>query len=196
MNFVYPLGKFLFFIYFKTFNRITIVGKDNIPLDKGVLLCSNHISNFDPPLIGVSTPRKVRFMGKAELFSNPIMKWLMNALGTIPVKRGLNDKQALRNGINLLNNGEVLGFFPEGTRSKTGKLGSGLAGAGFFALRSDAVVVPCAIVGSYKPFKKIIIIFGKPVNFKEYSEKMSAKDATAIIMERISGLLESSERNI
>ncbi|PWA12438.1 1-acyl-sn-glycerol-3-phosphate acyltransferase [Pueribacillus theae] len=196
MNFIYLLGKFLFFIYFKTFNRLTIVGKDNIPVDKGVLLCSNHISNFDPPLVGVATPRKVRFMAKAELFSNPIMKWLMNALGTFPVKRGLNDKQALRNGINILNNGEVLGFFPEGTRSKTGKLGSGLAGAGFFALRSDAVVVPCAIVGSYKPFKKIIIIFGKPVNFKEYSEKMSAKDATAIIMEQISGLLESSERNI
>lgn len=195
--FLYRIGKQIFFLYFKLINRLTIEGIEHFPKKGGVLICSNHRSNFDPPLVGVAAPRPVRFMGKEELFSNAIMRWLMTTLGVFPVKRGFNDKKALRNGLHILNNGEVIGLFPEGTRNKTGKLGKGLAGAGFFALRSNAVVVPCAIVGSYRLFQKNKIIFGRPIDFKEFTDrKLSAKDATEIIMNHIQELLNSKERNI
>lgn len=195
--YLYHIGKALLFIYFKIVFRLTVIGKENVPKESGVLLCANHTSNYDPPVLGVAFPRVVRFMGKAELFNNPIMKWLMIRIGVFPVKRGLGDKQALRNGLNLLNNGEVMGIFPEGTRSKTGELGEGLAGSGFFALRSTAVVIPCAIIGTYKPFHKLKVVFGEPIDFDDYKDKkLSAKEATAIIMDKIRELLESEGRNI
>lgn len=193
---LYRIGRFLFLLYFKCVNRATIVGKENFPEDKGVLICSNHISNFDPPLVGVAAPRKVRFMAKAEMFTIPILKRLFIVLGAFPVKRGLTDKQALRNGISILNNGEVMGLFPEGTRNRSKKLKQGLTGAGFFALRSNAVVIPCAIVGSYRPFKKINIAFGKPIDFQAMTDKrLSAKEATEMIMDHIEKLL-AEKRNI
>lgn len=194
---LYHIGKALLFVIFKLLFRFTVVGKENVPAEQGVLLCSNHKSNFDPPMLGVAAPRIVRFMAKQELFNNPLMNWLLIRIGGFPVKRGLGDKQALRNGLNLLNGGEVMGIFPEGTRSKTGELGQGLAGAGFFALRSNAVVIPCAIVGHYKPFNKIKVIFGKPINFEQRKEeKLSAKEATEIIMDEIQQLLDNERRNI
>lgn len=195
--YLYHLGKVILFVVFKIVFRLEVIGKENIPKQQGVLLCSNHISNFDPPILGVASPRIVRFMAKQELFHNPFLNWLLIRIGGFPVKRGLGDKQALRTGLELLNNGEVMGIFPEGTRSKTGKLGKGLAGAGFFALRSNAVVIPCAIIGTYKPFKKIKVIFGKQINFNQLrNEKRSAKEGTEVIMHEIRKLLEKERRNI
>ncbi len=189
--YLYRVGKVILFIAFKILFRLSIKGKENFPKQQGVLLCSNHISNFDPPILGVASPRIIRFMAKEELFHIPVLNWLFKKLGGFPVKRGLGDKQALRKGLELLNNGEVLGIFPEGTRSKTGELGKGMAGAGFFALRSNAVVIPCAIVGNYRPFRKIKVIFGKPIQFDELKkEKHSTKDATELIMNEIQQILE------
>lgn len=189
--YLYRIGKIILYIIFKILFRLSVEGKEHFPKHGGILLCSNHISNFDPPILGVAAPRMIRFMGKEELFYNPILKWLFTKLGGFPIKRTYGDKQALRNGLKILENGEVLGIFPEGTRSKTGELGAGLAGAGFFALRSNAVVIPCAIVGKYKPFRKIKVIFGKPIDFEQIkNKKISAKEGAEIIMNEIQKLLE------
>src|SRR5699024_10412225 len=100
--------------------------------------------------------------------------------------RGLSDRRALRNGLKLLENDQVLGLFPEGTRSKDLKLGKGLAGAGFFALRSQAKVVPCAIIGPYRPFRRLHVVYGEPVDFEELrNNKASAQEAADLIMEEI-----------
>lgn len=189
--YLYHIGKALLSILFKVIFRLSVKGKENFPKHEGVLLCSNHMSNFDPPILGVAAPRIVRFMAKQELFKNPFLNWLLTSIGGFPVKRGLADKQALRKGLDFLNSGEVIGIFPEGTRSKTGELGKGLAGAGFFALRSNAVVIPCAIIGNYRPFRKMKVVFGEPINFtKLKNEKASAKEATEVIMNEIQQLLE------
>jgi 1-acyl-sn-glycerol-3-phosphate acyltransferase len=185
---LYAVGKGLFLNYFRVMNRITVIGQENIPKDGGVLLCCNHINNLDPPLLGSACPRVVRFMAKAELFDIPILGSLVRNVHAFPVKRGTSDKQALRTGMKLLNDGHVIGVFPEGTRSKDGKLQKGLAGAGFFALKSDAAVVPCAIVGSYDIFKPQKIIFGKQIDFNK-EEKISAQDAVDIIMVEIQKLI-------
>ncbi len=171
--------------------RIEVIGVENFPKDGGVLLCSNHIDNLDPPVVGITAPRDVHFMAKEELFHVPILKKLLPSLHAFPVKRGMSDREALRKGLAILKEGKVLGLFPEGTRSKTGELGKGLAGAGFFALRTDAVVMPCAIIGPYKAFRKLKVVYGKPIDLKEYgkNQKLSAEEATEIIMEKIAELI-------
>ena len=77
----------------------------------------------------------------------------------------------LKNRNSDLKEDKVLGLFPEGTRSKTGELGKGLAGAGFFAFRSNAHIVPCAIIGPYKPFRRLKVVYGKPIDIKVYRKK-------------------------
>jgi 1-acyl-sn-glycerol-3-phosphate acyltransferase len=183
---LYSFGKWLCGTYLKSTYKPEIIGAENMPEAGGVLLCTNHIHNYDPPLVGVASPREVHFMAKAELFSVPVLKHVLPMINAFPVKRGMSDKTALKTGMNLLKEGKVVGLFPEGTRSKTGEIGEGLAGAGFFALKSEAHIVPCAIVGQYKKGEKLKIVFGKPIDFTNLREqKASAKEATELIMEHI-----------
>jgi 1-acyl-sn-glycerol-3-phosphate acyltransferase len=174
----------------KSFYRLEMVGLENIPKQGGVLLCSNHINNFDPPLVGIKIPRPVYFMAKEELFSVPVFGKVIKMCNAFPVKRGMSDRDALRKGLNILKEGNVLGLFPEGTRSRTGELGKGLAGAGFFASRSNAVVIPCGIIGPYKIFQKIKVVYGKPIEMDELRKnKASAEQVTELIMSEIQKLI-------
>jgi len=187
---LYPFARSVVAGILKSTYRIKVEGLEHFPKEGGVLLCTNHISNFDPPVVGVTAPRKVLFMAKDELFKVPVLKQLLNNFGTFPVKRGGGDREALRAGLKVLKDGNVLGLFPEGTRSKDGKLGKGQPGAGFFALRSTAAVVPCAIIGPYKSFRTLRVVYGKPINMEEYREKkISAEEMTNIIMGEINNLL-------
>jgi 1-acyl-sn-glycerol-3-phosphate acyltransferase len=191
---LYSLGKWIFGTYFKRAFQPEIIGLENMPNKGGVLLCSNHIHNYDPPLVGVACPRDVHFMAKSELFAVPVLKNILPRINAFPVKRGMSDKTALKTGMQLLKDGKVLGLFPEGTRSKTGELGEGLTGAGFFALKSNADIVPCAIVGQYARGKKLKVIFGKPIDFTQLREqKATAKEATELIMKHIAELKKEHE---
>jgi 1-acyl-sn-glycerol-3-phosphate acyltransferase len=175
----------------KPIYRFEVIGRENFPADGGVLLCSNHIDNLDPPVVGITAPRPVHFMAKEELFNLPVLGNIVRNLNAFPVKRGMSDREALRKGIALLKEGNVLGLFPEGTRSKTGELGKGLAGAGFFALRAPAHVVPCAIIGPYKPFKRLKVVYGKPLDMEEARKnRASADEVTEMIMQEIRQLIE------
>ncbi|WP_059170973.1 1-acyl-sn-glycerol-3-phosphate acyltransferase [Bacillus sp. FJAT-27445] len=187
----YSFARFVANSALKPIYRYEVYGAENFPKDGGVLLCSNHINNLDPPVVGITAPRPVHFMAKEELFSIPILGNIVRACNAFPVKRGMSDREALRKGLGVLKAGQVLGLFPEGTRSKTGELGQGLAGAGFFALRSDAHVVPCAIIGPYKPFGKLKVVYGKPIDMDRVrKEKLSAEAATELIMSEIRKLIE------
>lgn len=186
---IYRIGRLFSFIILHLLFRVKIMGKENIPKNGPVIICANHISNFDPPLVGATNKRPISFMGKAELFEKPIIGKIMHKVRVFPVKRGLNDRNALKLGLNILKDEQVMGLFPEGKRSKTGEIGKALAGAGFFALRSEAVVIPCAIVGEYKLFKKVYIIYGKPVDMNFYKgKKTSSQEAADAIMEAVSEL--------
>ena len=187
---LYPFGRALCSGILYPMYQYEIIGKENFPTDGGVLLCSNHISALDPPTVGIAAPRQVHFMAKEELFSAPVLGKILPHINAFPVKRGMSDREALRKGLGVLKEGKVLGLFPEGTRSETGELGKGLAGAGFFALRSKAQIVPCAVIGPYKPFKRLKVVFGKPIEFDEYRKnKVSAEEATDIIMNEIGQLI-------
>ena len=183
---LYPFGRAICSGILSPIYQFKVIGKENFPTEGGVLLCSNHISNLDPPTVGIAAPRPVHFMAKEELFSAPVLGKILPLINAFPVKRGMSDREALRKGLGVLKEGKVLGLFPEGTRSETGELGKGLAGAGFFALRSKAHIVPCAVIGPYKPFKRLKVVYGKPIELEEYRKnKVSAEQATEIIMNEI-----------
>lgn len=186
----YSFAKSVLLGVLKPIYRFEVIGRENLPKSGGVLLCTNHIHNFDPIVAGINAPRPVHFMAKEELFNVPILGKLVPHLNAFPVKRGMSDREALRKGLSVLKEGHVFGLFPEGTRSKTGELGKGLAGAGFFALRTDAEIVPCAIIGPYKAFKKLKVVYGKPIDMKAHRErKATAEETTEIIMNEIRKLI-------
>ncbi|MGA5690397.1 lysophospholipid acyltransferase family protein [Cytobacillus pseudoceanisediminis] len=188
---LYSFAKAAVYGVLKPIYRFEVIGKENFPAEGGVLLCSNHIDNLDPPVVGINAPRPVYFMAKEELFNVPVLGKILPDLNAFPVKRGMSDREALRKGLGILKEGNVLGLFPEGTRSKTGQLGKGLAGAGFFALRSEAHVVPCAIIGPYKAFSRLKVVYGKPIDMKDLRErKASAEETTELIMSEIRKLIE------
>ncbi|MED3571837.1 lysophospholipid acyltransferase family protein [Cytobacillus praedii] len=187
----YSFAKSVVYGVLKPIYRFEVIGREHFPKEGGVLLCSNHIHNFDPPVVGINAPRPVHFMAKEELFSVPILGKLVPHLNAFPVKRGMSDREALRKGLAVLKDGHVLGLFPEGTRSQTGELKKGLAGAGFFALRTEAAIVPCAIIGPYKAFKKLKVVYGKPINMESLRErKASAEETTEVIMDEIRRLID------
>lgn len=175
---------------FKPWYRIEVLGLEHFPKDGGVLLCTNHIHNFDPLVVGITAPRPVHFMAKEELFNVPVLGNIVRKCNAFPVKRGKGDRESLRAGLKVLKDGNVFGLFPEGTRSKTGEIGKGLSGAGFFALRTEADVVPCAIIGPYKSLKTLKVVYGKPIAMEEMrAAKASAEQVTELIMSEIHKLI-------
>ncbi|WP_138492975.1 lysophospholipid acyltransferase family protein [Paenibacillus pinistramenti] len=180
---IYRLCRFIAKVIYKLLFRIEAVGLEHIPQEGGVLLCSNHISNFDPPSVGILLKRKVHFMAKAELFNVPLLGKLIKALGAFPVKRGGVSKESIKISLKLLREGHVMGIFPEGTRHAAADAAV-KKGAANFALRSGAVVIPVAILGNYKLFRKVRVVYGPPVDLDEFRENPTG-DAVDIATERI-----------
>ncbi|WP_182199424.1 lysophospholipid acyltransferase family protein [Paraliobacillus salinarum] len=171
------------------FYRFQVIGKENIPKDGPVIICSNHISNLDPPVVGITCPRDIYFMAKEELFRNKLLGAILLKSHAFPIKRGMKDRDALRRGLDILKEGNTLGLFPEGTRSKTGEIGKGLSGVGFFALRSEATIIPCAIIGPYRKGKRLKVVYGKAIAMDELRKrKAKASEVTDVIMDNIKQL--------
>lgn len=190
----YGFAKSVVYGIFKPWYRVEAIGVENIPKEGGVLLCSNHINNLDPIIVGIMAPRPVHYMAKEEIFRVPVLGEIVRKCNAFPVKRGFGDREALRSGLKVLKDGHVFGLFPEGTRSKTGELGKGLSGAGFFALRTDALVVPCAVIGPYKAFHKLRVVYGKPIAMEEMRRtKASAEQVTELIMSEIAKLIKEHQ---
>lgn len=187
----YRFARMLCYCYFKFLYRLTVKGLEHIPSTGGVLLCSNHISTLDPPIIGVPVKREVHFMAKAELFKIPVFSWLIKKLNAFPVKRGGVSKESIKLSIKLLREGKVMGIFPEGTRGNT--TGIGKKGAAMFALKSGAAVIPVAIIGNYKPFRKMTVVYGPAVDMTPFESGTNEdlEKATEKIMAEIRHLLQA-----
>lgn len=179
---------FLYSIIFPT----KVIGKENVPTEGAVILAANHLSNWDPPLVGTFIPRHVAYMAKEELFQVPILKTILKKVHTFPVKRGASDRAAIKTALKMLADDECICMFPEGTRSKDGKLHKGAPGVALIAVKSKAVVVPVAIQGTFKlrPFRKITISYGKPMKFEvEKADKENLQEFTEKIMQEIASML-------
>ena len=154
------------------FQRIEAVGLENIPTDKGYVICSNHIAAKDVIMIGAVYPRQIRFVAKKELFSVPLLGWLIKKLGAVKLDRGGGDVAAIKTSVNLAKAGFNVAIFPQGHRhpgvdpSKTPTKN----GAGLISYKSESDVLPVFISvkgNKYRFLGKIRIIFGKPIPYSE-----------------------------
>jgi 1-acyl-sn-glycerol-3-phosphate acyltransferase len=188
---VYSFAHFITRLFFSTIYRLKAIGLEHIPKHGAVIICCNHISYFDPPLLGTPLSRKIHYMAKAELFRFTGLAWFLGQLGAFPVKRGGVSKDAIRRSLQLLREGQVIGVFPEGTRNRPDEPGK--KGAASLALKSGATVIPAAIIGRYALFRSITIVYGKPVDLSKFVDNAPSSDdlehATETIMSEIRKLM-------
>jgi 1-acyl-sn-glycerol-3-phosphate acyltransferase len=186
----------------KAMFRMRGIDRSNVPRTGGCLICCNHVSHLDPPLVGTATPRYVINMAKRELFKVPALHWFMRTIGTIMVHRG-QGKQALLDAIAAINAGHAVVIFPEGTRSRTGVLMKGHSGAIVIAVRTACPIVPTVIIGSEKAMTKgskaikpvpVTVRFGEPYRIDytgdtEHIPKDVLEREVVNMMEHIEALL-------
>lgn len=175
----YRLIRFLAGTLLRLLYRVEIRHRGNIPESGGLIICSNHIHNFDPVLMAIGVRRQLHFMAKVEIFSWPVIGWIARKGGAFPVKRGSADIQALKHSLALLKSDRVLGIFPEGTRSKTGEVNAPFQGVTMLAERAGVPIVPAAIQGEYKLGKTIRIVYGEPIEVQELCQEQPYDRALA-----------------
>ncbi len=177
---ILAIARFLVMLLFP----LRVSGLEYFPLEGPVILCANHIHNFDPVLLACAVKRRnVHFMAKAELFGVRWLRWFFEWLGVIPVRRGESDMGALRTSMNVLKEGRVLGIFAQGHRDVTGELAME-SGVTLMALRTGAPVVPVFMAGPYRVFRRFPLVIGKAVDLSAYQGKYDSerlKEATALI---------------
>lgn len=169
---MYGFVKFLVRLYFRIVYNLRYEGRGNIPKDTTVIYASNHRSYADPPLVGSGSRGKLAFMAKEELFQKKLFAWLIRSLGAFPVSRGKGDMGVIDTAVERLNNGRSLMIFPEGTRSKDGKVGKGHTGAALIAARAQRPVVPVGVVyGEKLKFRtRVTVKYGEPIAPSDYVE--------------------------
>lgn len=191
----YKIFKMLCRLWFGTILGTRVVGMENIPKDGAFILAANHVSNWDPPFLGAFMEREVCYMGKEELFKNPIMAAICRGLHVFPVKRGAADKTAIKTAVKILKDGKCFGIFPEGTRSKTGKLGKAEPGVSLIAAMTKAPIIPAAIINTEKIFSKekffprLAVVYGTPLKFTgSTKDKEALAEFAQSIMKEIAKL--------
>ena len=143
--------------------RLKVYGKENIPKDyKAFIVMPNHLSNLDPPLVSAALKIFIAYMAKEELYSVPIISFLIKILGAFSVNRQKVEKTSIKAAKELIERGWCIGMFLEGTRSKTpGILGNPYIGAPYIANITGVPILPVGIIGSNKPFGPITVKIGK-----------------------------------
>ncbi|MEU1621187.1 lysophospholipid acyltransferase family protein [Streptomyces sp. NPDC008238] len=188
--------------------RPRIEGMENIPEEGAAIVAGNHLSFSDHFLMPAILPRRITFLAKAEYFTGTGLKGRLTAaffhsIGQIPVDRsgGKAGESAIREGMKVLAKGELLGIYPEGTRSHDGRLYKGKVGVATMAIRAGVPVVPCAMIGTYEiqpagrrlpRIKPVTIRFGEPLEFSRFegmdNERYVVRSATDEIMYAILSL--------
>ena len=186
--------------------RWRVEGRNNVPRTGPLIVVSNHLNLIDPPLLGASVPRRISFMAKQELFDSTFSRLVVENYGAFPVRRGQLDRKAVRQALEQLNSGSVLGIFPEGKRSLNSRLQPAQLGASLLASHSGVPIVPVGISGSEQVkgvasvlFRRprIKVIIGRPFVLptdKEKRGRQRLERHSELIMERIAELLPEGYR--
>ena len=158
----------------RVFFRMKIKGRENMPKSGECFVCCNHLSNWDPVLLAIAVKRPIHYMAKKEIFSVPVLRNLVTALGAFPVDRETADITAIKTALNHIKHGNALGIFPQGTRL-VGEPPEKLpikSGTGMMVYRTQSDVIPVSIyTKGYKvsPFKRVYVEIGKPIKFEDYN---------------------------
>lgn len=165
--------------------RVKTYGQENIEKDKAYIMCANHTSNWDPPILYTATKREMYIMAKEEMFVNKFVYWFAGKMNVFPVKRGRQDIESIKTSLKVLKNNKILAIFPEGTRNGIKKNGKIQNGPAYLAARSGVEVIPVRIEGNFKPFRKVKLYYGKPLDFSKYQSKKPEKETLDLISEEI-----------
>jgi 1-acyl-sn-glycerol-3-phosphate acyltransferase len=172
VGWIYDFARMILTIPTILFYRTRAIGVENVPAAGPVILAPNHFSQWDHFFAAVYLPRKVQFMAKSQLFTNPAIKYIFKHGGAFPVRRGHHDEEAFVTAHIVLDNGGTMLMYAEGGRSRTGDLGEPKRGIGKIALESGVPIIPVAIHGSAHvrgwrrlQFPKVTIQYGEPVTF-------------------------------
>ncbi len=153
----------------RLFTPLRNYGVERVPASGGVVLAFNHFHWIDPPVFGALSPRTIYFMAKVEAHRIPGLGQLIRSFGTISVRRGESDREAVRRMREVVRDGHALGLFVEGTRQRSGELGPVQPGAAMVALQEDVPVVPAAVHGSYiwriGNWAPVSVAWGEPMRF-------------------------------
>ena len=173
-------------LYCKIVYRYKVIGKENIPKEGSLIFCGNNRTYLDPPLIVVTSTRKMRFIAKEELSKNLLFKFLIYAYDGIYVKRDSKDIGPLKESLRELKNGGCIGIFPEGTRNGMEKYDGKLKnGAAYMSLKTGSKIVPIGIKGNPKPWHQVTITYGKPLDFSDLLKEKSAKELEDYVSEQL-----------
>ena len=181
--------KKLIYAFYKILFRIEKVDEENVPKEEPIIICANHLNMWDAVGLVTATKRRILFIAKEDLFNNGFLNWIAHVFDVIPIKRGMRDMEAMKRCLGALKDGAALGLFPEGTRRGIEKGAKVQNGAAYMALKTKVKVVPVGIKGTFKPFTKVTLNYGKPLDFTNYNNKNPEKEdleqATKEIMDNI-----------
>ncbi len=207
----YQPGAFICGLLARIFFHASVEGVEHVPRTGPFILVANHCSNLDPPIVGWATGHKVgrviHFMAKMEMRRWPLAGWLAQNSGVIFVRRGEADRAAQTAALDALGAGRPIALFPEGTRSRDGRLRQGRGGAAFLAMRSGAPLLPVAISGTHRIFpgrsrfphaSRVAVRIGEPFALPHVPDgrldREALADGTERIMAAIEGLLPEEQR--
>lgn len=181
----YSLGRNLLYPLSHALYRPTIEGKENVPRHGGVVVASNHLSFIDSFAIPLASPRQVRFLAKAEYWTGPgvggaLRRGFFSAVGMIPVDRGSTSaaQESLDQALEVINAGDAFGIYPEGTRSRDGRLYRGRTGVAWLALTAGVPVLPVGLIGTediqpvgarFPKLAKVTVRFGTPIGIERFA---------------------------
>lgn len=187
----YQFAKFILGIYYRLIFWPKVIGKERLKVPGKAIYICNHFSNNDAILLAVISPRPICFMAKKEVFKLPGFRKVVQWLGAFPVDRSKADLKAIKKAFAVLEEGKVLGIFPEGTRGKPEKMKPFYPGVAMIALRSNAPIIPIAICTPYRPFRRLVIKVGEPLHLSQSDRKISqenVQDATQILYDAVADL--------
>ena len=184
-NFYNFLKYFLKWLYKIWFNP-KIIGENNIPKNEAVILAGNHIHLLDPCNSIIATKRYIHFLAKKELFHSKIGNWFFTKFGSLPIDRNGYNIKTIKKTKDILNNGGVIGIFPEGTRNRTNNILLPFKdGVVSLAYKTNAWIVPYSIIGTYKfRSKNLRIVFGKP-----YKVTTNKEEENQVLYQKIKELI-------
>ena len=181
--------KKIIYAFYKLAFRIEKVGEENVPMEEPIIICANHLHMWDAVGLVTATKRRILFIAKEDLFNNGFLNWIAHVFDVIPIKRGMRDMEAMKRCLGALKEGKAVGLFPEGTRRGLEKGAKVQNGAAYMALKTKVKVVPVGIQGTFKPFTKVTLNYGKPIDYTKYDSKNPEKEdleqATKEIMDNI-----------
>ena len=175
----YRFARAVIYPFFMWLQPVKVVGKENIPEKDAFILCSNHTSMTDPFFKVAIFKRQVHFMAKAELFKIGLFRLVLNTVGTFAVDRGKGDMGAINQAKKLINEGKILGIYPEGTRYKEGPPRKAKSGVAYIAIDTKADILPVSVYreGKYSFFKKTTIRIGKLIKYEELIDEEATQRA-------------------